>query len=467
MFCRRVCLRLGPMVQRVFTPTFRKSPVRHMAFGVPGGSTNMTYFVLCGGGLTAAVVYAYKTVLGDSERYEDRLANMGSAAKAKASSAETAIVAAEPAPAEEPEPPVEAVAESVAAPAETVPESTAEPVIESATPEEDAGVVPEVIATEGEAEPTAVEEAPAVEAEAAPIAVEVTATEESPAEALASAEPVPDLLTAVKILAGPTVDIAAASVGESSLVRAARRIEEDGKALESALEVLQPEVLEGTKDPVAKAPLAEAVVITNEEELDPAEVVSGDGEPITEIKVSPEETTTEEAASPATDEEEEVPPEEAAPSGPTQEEAGGILPEDQNPAPDPEANIIPEEASAEEAAPSAEPSNTADAAVEEEVPPTETSAEETAEVEAEAPAEETVPTSEEECTTNPPEAPTETAVEVLSDAEPESNCHQDPTADQPCEILEAAGDQMKESREAASPAEPQSPEAVVVVISQS
>lgn len=28
-----------------------------MAFGVPGGSTNMAYFVLCGGGLTAAVVY--------------------------------------------------------------------------------------------------------------------------------------------------------------------------------------------------------------------------------------------------------------------------------------------------------------------------------------------------------------------------------------------------------------------------
>lgn len=33
------------------------APVRHMAFGVPGGSSNMTYFVLCGGGLTAAVVY--------------------------------------------------------------------------------------------------------------------------------------------------------------------------------------------------------------------------------------------------------------------------------------------------------------------------------------------------------------------------------------------------------------------------
>lgn len=41
--CTRVCL--------------STAPVRHMAFGVPGGSTNMTYFVLCGGGLTAAVVY--------------------------------------------------------------------------------------------------------------------------------------------------------------------------------------------------------------------------------------------------------------------------------------------------------------------------------------------------------------------------------------------------------------------------
>lgn len=28
-----------------------------MSFGVPGGSFNTTYFVLCGGGLTAALVY--------------------------------------------------------------------------------------------------------------------------------------------------------------------------------------------------------------------------------------------------------------------------------------------------------------------------------------------------------------------------------------------------------------------------
>lgn len=32
------------------------APVRHMASGLPGGSFNTTYFVLCGG-LTAALVY--------------------------------------------------------------------------------------------------------------------------------------------------------------------------------------------------------------------------------------------------------------------------------------------------------------------------------------------------------------------------------------------------------------------------
>lgn len=36
---------------------FPPAPVRHMALGVPGGSFNKTYFVLCGGGLTAALVY--------------------------------------------------------------------------------------------------------------------------------------------------------------------------------------------------------------------------------------------------------------------------------------------------------------------------------------------------------------------------------------------------------------------------
>ncbi|XP_019744598.1 fibrous sheath CABYR-binding protein isoform X2 [Hippocampus comes] len=480
MFCRRVCQRLGPVAQRVFTPTFRKAPVRHMAFGVPGGSTNMTYFVVCGGGLTAAVVYAYKTVLGDSERYEDRLANMGSTAKA--SSAEPVNAAAEPAPVDEPEAPVEVITESVAAPAEPVADSTDEPVVESATPEEDVAVVSEIIATEDEAMPSAVEDAPPVVAEAAPILEDappvmaeaaptpVEVTEETPAEAPASAEPVPDLLTAVKILTGSTVEIAAASVGESNLVRAARKIEDDGKRLDSVLEVIKTEALEGTKDLLAaKESSLDTVVVTNEEELDPAEVLSCDEEAVAEVKVSAEETT-EAALSPATEEEEEVPSEKAATSGPTEDNAGGVDAEDQNP--DPVENNTLEEASPKEAAPSVEASITAEAPVDEELPTTETFGEDA--TEAEAPEEETVAASEEEGTTQPPEAENGSEMEALSATEPESNCHDDslaqltmPTADQPSEILEDAGDETNESSEAASPEETPSPEAVVVMMSQS
>ncbi|XP_077428095.1 uncharacterized protein mgarpb isoform X1 [Vanacampus margaritifer] len=517
MFCRRVFQRLGPVAQRVFTPTFLKAPVRHMAFGVPGGSTNMTYFVVCGGGLTAAVVYAYKSIIGDSERYEDRLANMGSTAKAEATSAEMVNATAEPTPVKEPEAPVvEVVTESAAAPEEPVADSAAEPVVESTTPEdfgsvaateepvadstaepvlesttpedfgsaaapeepvadstaelvvesttpeEDVAVVSEAIATEDEAKPTVVEEAPPVVAEDVPTTAE--ATEETPAEAPASAEAVPDLLTAVKILTSSTVEIAAASVGESNLMRAVRHIEEDGKGSDSVLEALQPEALEGTQDLTIKDSPHEIVVVTNEEELDSAEVVSCDEEAVTEVKVSAEEIT-KEASARATEEEEEVPPEEAAPSGPTEEITGEMHAEDQNPAPDPEENIAPEEAAS-----SAEASVITEAPVDEELPVAETFGEDAAE--AEVPAEETVAASEEEGST--PEVDTGLEIEALSAAEPESNCHHDsltqvmtPTADQPSEILEDAGDQMNESREAASPVETPSPEAVVVMINQS
>ncbi|XP_051939287.1 fibrous sheath CABYR-binding protein isoform X1 [Hippocampus zosterae] len=466
MFSIRICQRLGPVAQRVFTSTFRKAPVRHMAFGVPGGSTNMTYFVVCGGGLTAAVVYAYKTVLGDSERYEDRLANMGSTAKAEASSAEPVNAAAEPAPVDEPEAPVEVITESVAAPAEPVADSADEPVVESATPEEDVAVVSEVIATEDEAMPSAVEDDPPVVAEAVPTPAEVT--EEPLAEAPANAEPVPDLLTAVKILSGSTVEIAAASVGESSLVRAARQIEDDGKRLDSVLEVIQTEALEGTIDLAAEEASLETVVVTNEE--DPAEVLSCDEEAVAEVKVSAEETT-EEALSPATEEEEEVPSEKAATLDPTEDNAGGVDAEDQNP--DPVENSTLEEASPEEAAPSVEASVTAEAPVDEELPTTETFGEDAAE--AEAPEEETAAASEEEeGTTQPPEAENGSETEALSATEPESNCHDDslaqltmPTADQLSEILEDAGDETNESSKAASPEETPSPEAVVVMMSQS
>ncbi|XP_057700757.1 neurofilament medium polypeptide [Corythoichthys intestinalis] len=477
MFCRRFCQRLGPIATRVFTPTYRKAPVRHMAFGVPGGSPNMTYVVLCGGSLTAAVVYGYKTIIGDSERYEERLANMGSTAKVEASSAEPVTAAAEPAPVEEPvlpvelvaetataEPapveetvlPVELVAESVALPAEPVDESAVEPVVENATTE-DVGAVSEIIAQD-EAEPAAVEEAPTVLAEAAPTSVEIITMEATPTEAPASSEAATDLLTAVKILAGAT-EIAAASVGESSLVRAVRHIEEDGKALDSVLEVLESEVLERTEERAAKEPSDEMVTVINEEAADRA-VVSGDEEVTTEDKVSVE-VILEEASFPASDEEEEVPPDEAAPLGPTEENASGIQAEDQNPAP-------------EEVAPSADSSITAEAQVDQELPAAQTAVEEGAE----APAEETVATLEEECTTQPPEPETEaeglsepesgSEAEGLSVAEQESNCHHDSLA----EVSNSAVDQPTEteensSDESASTEEAKSPEAVVVVMSQS
>ncbi|XP_077380291.1 uncharacterized protein mgarpb [Festucalex cinctus] len=465
MFCRRVFQRLGPVAQRVLAPTFRKAPVRHMAFGVPGGSTNMTYFVLCGGGITAAAVYTYKMIIGDIERYDDRISNMSSTAKeAEATSAEMVNAAAEPTPVEEPEAPaVEAVTESAAtASAEPVAESTGELVVESTTPEEDVGVVSEVIATEDEAKPTVVEDAAPVVAEDVPTPVE--ATEETPAEAPASAEAVPDLLTAVKILAGSTVEIAAASVGESNLMRAVRHIEEDGK--DFVLEALQPEALEGTQDLMAKDSSPETVVVANEAELDSTEVVSCDEDSVTEVKVSAEEII-EEASNPATEEEEEMPPEEAVPSGPSEENTEEMHAEDQTPASDPEENITPEEA-----APSAEASVIAEAPVDEELPVDETFGEDAAETE--PPAEEAVAASEEEGSTQPPETDAGSEMEVRSAAEPESNCHHDsltqvvtPTADQPSEILEDAGDTMNESREAPPPGETQSPEAVVVMINQS
>ncbi|XP_077575412.1 uncharacterized protein mgarpb isoform X2 [Stigmatopora nigra] len=419
MFCRRVYQRLSPMATKVFVPTFRKAPVRHMAMGVPGGSPNLTYIVLCGGSLTAAVVYGYRTIIGDSERYEDRLANMGSAAKVEASSTE--IEAAEPVPVEEPVLPVEVVAESLAEP--TVDETTVEPHVENSTPE-DVGALTEILAVE-EAESAAVEEAPTVVAEAAPMTVEDTPAETSPKAAT-------DLLTAVKILTGAT-EIAAASVGESSLVRAVRHIEEEGKVLDAVLELSPPEVLEGIEDHAVKEPTDETVAVINEESLESAPV-SNDEDINTDDKVSAEEVIPEEAASPVSDGEEEVLPDESASSVPTEEIATEIETEDQIPVPDQEEIIT-----VVEVEPSAELGIAVEAQVEQELSVAEPAAEEGAV----AAVEETVVTSEEEGTTQPLEDNTETEADVISVAEPESNSLQDsvvevsnPTADQPNDIQE-------------------------------
>lgn len=50
-------VRMSDESHRKFALVSPGAPVRHMASGLPGGSFNTTYFVLCGGGLTAALVY--------------------------------------------------------------------------------------------------------------------------------------------------------------------------------------------------------------------------------------------------------------------------------------------------------------------------------------------------------------------------------------------------------------------------
>ncbi|KAL1023861.1 hypothetical protein UPYG_G00047450 [Umbra pygmaea] len=220
LFCRAAWQRLGPLARKtVFLPIFRNAGQRrHMSFGIPGGSaTNMAYVVLCGGGLTAAVVYAYKTVNGDSERYNDRLAEISSRPKEAAlvqeeEPADEAIEdPAEPVPIEA-EVAVQIVAETAAVDEPPTPEVTAEPLVEAVAPSE-------------------VEEAPAedvvtdvfTEEVAAEVVSEAVAVEEAhSAEAHGS---VSDILAAsMNLLVGP--EIAAASVAERRLVSAVQCLED-------------------------------------------------------------------------------------------------------------------------------------------------------------------------------------------------------------------------------------------------
>ncbi|XP_022611476.1 uncharacterized protein LOC111229426 isoform X2 [Seriola dumerili] len=504
MFCRRAWQRVGPLARRAFKPTPRNAaPVRHMAFGVPGGSTNMTYFLLCGGGLTAAVVYAYKTVNGDSERYEDRLANMGSPAKAS-----SAPEAAEPAPVEEAAPAIEVVSELVPADAETA----AEPVVEAVSEE-----ASEVTVIEAQVEPAVTEEAapPAAIEEAAPGALEVVAAVETPAEAPAaeapaaeapaaeSAESMPDLLTAVKILASSTVEIAAASVGETSLVEAVRQMEEEGKGLDSTLEVVEGEILEVTAEVVAKEAAEEPAVVVSEEELKTAE--AGAVEEVADAEaveaLSAEEVMTEEASAPAAAEEEaaaSLPVEDTA-STPTVEEAGAVTDEDQTADPEaaPEEAVSSTEASpedtAEEVTPAEEATTTAEAAPENETLPDEmtpaadTSVEEGAD---EASAEETAEVGSAFVdTAQLAAASTGSDLEVLSAAEPEPSseapvheakhchsCHSAPSAGEEEVPPAALGEELvsegevdltHEAKEVVSLVEGQTTETMMVVTAQS
>ncbi|XP_035993035.1 fibrous sheath CABYR-binding protein [Fundulus heteroclitus] len=251
MFCRRAWQTVGPLARWLLKPISRSTaPVRHMAFGVPGGSSNMAYVVLCGGGLTAAVVYAYKTVNGDTERYEDRLANVSTKEKAEVTSeavspaVETTAAEEEPAPA----PVAEMTAEPVPASPEPVAETSAEPTADAASEE------PEADVAEASAEPAAAGGAASVaEEEAAPEA----APEDEPvkvAEDTAAAES-----AAVKALASSTLEIINVFVGEENLVKSLQ-MGAGGNELNSLKEALEPETLAALSERTTVETSAEAFV---------------------------------------------------------------------------------------------------------------------------------------------------------------------------------------------------------------
>ncbi|KAM4750885.1 uncharacterized protein mgarpb [Anableps anableps] len=260
MFYRRAWQRVGPLARWLLKPISKSTaPVRHMAFGVPGGSSNMAYIVLCGGGLTAAVVYAYKTVNGDTERYEDRLANISSKEKAEVTSEAASSPLAESAPAEEePAPGAETTAESVPASPEPVAETSAEPTAEASLEEPAIAEASEADVTEASAEPADTEGAPVAEEETAP-EVEPEVATVTPAEDSAAES------AAVQALANSTLEIINAFVGEESLVKGLHQMEDDGNELNYLKEDLKPDALEVVSEVTTKETFTEADVDIEEE----------------------------------------------------------------------------------------------------------------------------------------------------------------------------------------------------------
>eukprot|EP00066_Takifugu_rubripes_P021469 XP_011610735.1 PREDICTED: skin secretory protein xP2-like isoform X1 [Takifugu rubripes] len=358
MFCRQAWKRAAPLARRVFKPAPRNgAPVRLLASGLPGGSFNTTYFVLCGGGLTAALVYAYKTINSDTERYESRLAGMGSTDKGQFE----ATPVAEPAPAEV----AEVIPESVSAPPEEAAEVSADPVVSS-----------EEAAAEAVSEEPA--EAPGTAAEASGGA-EGAAPPETPTAAHVGAG---DLMAAVKLLAGSTVEIAAASVGDGSLVNVIRTTEQDSKGPSSLLEEIQPKLEEVTGNEDGDGGAAAA----NEQELKPAEEEEQESAP------PPQETATDDAepqgtgGAPDTDPSSDISPLDPAPAEKTMS--------DESPTPSEEAleATTPEEAALPEETMVTAPERSVEQG--EDVSSAETSAEP-----------EVLPAEDPKCTSEPPETP--------------------------------------------------------------
>ncbi|CAM4499342.1 unnamed protein product [Leuciscus chuanchicus] len=244
MFCRAAWQRLAPLARKSLTPLLSNAvfPIRQMSFGLPASGTNMAYMLIGGSSLTAALVYAYKTINSDSARYNERIAQLEARPKSEEVLLDVFQVGAVAAVAtlasvEE----AAAIVETAVAENTTIVEATAAELVEEVVDAE-AEEIPEHVdaAMEVEAE-TAIAQAVAAEAEepTAPVVEDVAAETATPI-AEATVIQMSDLLSTVKILAGSTGEIAAASVGDQHLV-ATLRLAEDNNSVEilNGLEVVE------------------------------------------------------------------------------------------------------------------------------------------------------------------------------------------------------------------------------------
>ncbi|KAI4872684.1 hypothetical protein NFI96_028840 [Prochilodus magdalenae] len=190
MLCRAVLRGLQAAGRRTPLPA-PVLPARRMSFGIPVSGTNLAFVVLGGGSLTAALVYAYKTVHSDTVRYNNRIADM----EAKLNSQEEEALVDDPAPVAEVTT-VHAVAEAEKAPesqepadgelpgAEVVMAVPAEPAPDTRDAVETAVAVTMMETAAEDTEPAAVEETavPVATTETVPEAMpELPAVKEVPA----------------------------------------------------------------------------------------------------------------------------------------------------------------------------------------------------------------------------------------------------------------------------------------------
>ncbi|KAK2908667.1 hypothetical protein Q8A67_004504 [Cirrhinus molitorella] len=236
MFCRAAWQRFAPLARKKLNPFSNAVfPTRQMSFGLPASGTNIAYVLLGGSSLTAALVYAYKTINSDSERYNERIAQLE--ARPKRAVAQVALVAEAAADVETTAAELATASEVVYAEAEQTPGP-----VDATLEIEAAPAIVEAVAADAEEPTTPVVEDVAADA-AAPIA-ETTVI------------PMSDLLSTVKILAGSTVEIAAASVGDQHLVAAVRLAEENNSVeIFNGLEVVVKEEVPAPEEAVVAEPV--------------------------------------------------------------------------------------------------------------------------------------------------------------------------------------------------------------------